>query len=127
MLFLGKVILYGILAERAGVKEVEVKTDGKAPIDVIREVAEKYNIREVLLKEGKVRPLFLVMIDGRDHLSLGLMGKPIDGEKEIRIIPIYHGGGRRGYHRGKRKIKPLILGVIVIALFILVIILQFIG
>ena len=127
MLFLGKVILYGILAERAGVKEVEVKTDGRTPIDVIREVAEKYNIKDVLLKEGKVRPLFLVMIDGRDHLSLGLMGKPIEGEKEIRIIPIYHGGRRRKYYKGKRRIKPLILGVIVIALFLLVIILQFAG
>ncbi len=127
MSFLGKVILYGILAERAGVKEIEVKTDGRTPIDIIREVAEKYNIKDVLLKEGKVRPLFLVMIDGRDHLSLGLMGKPIDGEKEIRIIPIYHGGRRKRHPRGKRKIKPLVLGAIVIALFLLVIILQFFG
>ncbi len=89
---MGKVILYGILAERAGVKEIEIKTNGRTPNDILKEISEKYNLSDLIFKEGKVRPIYLVMIDGQDHLSLGLMGKKIDGEKEVRIIPIYHGG-----------------------------------
>jgi len=89
---MGKVILYGILAERAGVKEIEIETNDRTPNDILKEISERYNLNELLFKEGKIRPIYLVMIDGQDHLSLGLMGKKISGEKEIRIIPIYHGG-----------------------------------
>jgi len=89
---MGKVILYGILAERAGTKEIEVDTDGRTPDEILREISERYNLNELLYKEGKIRPIYLVMIDGRDHLSLGLMNRKIEGEKEIRVIPIYHGG-----------------------------------
>lgn len=89
---MGKVILYGILAERAGIKEIEVKTSERTLEEVLKEVSDKYNLKELLFREGKIRPIYLIMVDGKDYLSLGLLKSKLEDEKEIRVIPIYHGG-----------------------------------
>ncbi|MGQ4891745.1 MAG: MoaD/ThiS family protein [Candidatus Njordarchaeia archaeon] len=115
---MGKIILYGILAERAGNKEIEINTDGRTPLEILEEVASRYNLKDLIFKDKKVRPIYLVMIDGRDYLSLGLLNKPMEGEKEIRLIPVYHGGG-------KKNPKTILIAVLVVLLFILSILLQF--
>ena len=116
---MGKVVLYGILHERAGVKEIEVKTSGRKVIDIIKDISNRYNLDEILFKEGKIRPVFLIMIDGQDYLSLGLIEKVLDGEKEIKIIPVYHGG--------YKNLKRIIIAVIIILIFFATIVLKFIS
>ncbi|MHA1615774.1 MAG: hypothetical protein ACTSX9_00445 [Candidatus Njordarchaeales archaeon] len=91
---MGKLILYGDLAQRVGKKEVEISTRGKKVIDILREFARKYNVQDLLFKNDKLRPLYLILIDGRDYYSLGLLNTILDDEKEIRIIPTFHGGTR---------------------------------
>ena len=118
---MGKVILYGILAERAGSKEIEISTNGKTPLSILEEVANRYNLKDLIFKDKKVRPIYLVMIDGKDYLSLGLLNKPIEGEKEIRLIPVYHGGA------GKKNVKTLVIAIVIVLLFILSIVLQFLS
>jgi len=116
---MGKIILYGILLERAGVKEIEIETKGKKLIDIIKKIADQYNLKELLFKQGKVRPIYLIMVDGQDYLSLGLLNKEFEEEKEIRIIPVYHGGKRR-------NIKAILFAIFILILFIAAIVLQFI-
>ena len=89
---MGRVILYGELARRAGVREVEIGTSNRTVLEIIKEIAEKYNIADLLFMDSKIRPFYLILIDGRDYLSLGLLNKKLEKEKEIRIIPTFHGG-----------------------------------
>lgn len=119
VIVLGKLILYGILSERAGKKEIEISTDGRTPREILLEAAEKYNLKDLIFKDKKIRPIYLIMIDGKDYLSLGMVDKPLDGEKEIRLIPVYHGGVKRS------NIKTVFFAGLIIALFILAIILRF--
>ena len=89
---MGKLILYGELARRIGRREIKISTRGKRVIDILKEFAEKYNVVDLLFKDNKIRPLYLILIDGRDYYSLGLLNTTLDEEKEIRIIPTFHGG-----------------------------------
>jgi len=89
---MGKVILYGELARKAGVREIIITTTGKTVLEIISEIAEKFDLRDMLFKNDKIRPLYLILIDGRDYLSLGLLNEKLDAEKEIRLVPTFHGG-----------------------------------
>ena len=89
---MGKIILYGELARRAGVKEIKVSTQGKKLIDILREIAEKYDLKDIMFKNERLRPLFLIMIEGADYFSLRRLNEQLNEEKEIKIIPIFHGG-----------------------------------
>ena len=85
--------LYGEIAYRLKVREVELKGAGKKVIDVLREFAERYGVKDLLFRDDKVRPEYLILIEGRDYRSLGLLGKVIECEDvEIKIVPTFHGG-----------------------------------
>ncbi|MHA1676329.1 MAG: MoaD/ThiS family protein [Candidatus Njordarchaeales archaeon] len=90
---MGKVILKGELAIRADAKEIEVETKGRRVVDILKDIADRYNLWDFIFKnKTKVRPYLLIMIDGRDYLSLGKLNEVLEDEKEIKIIPTFHGG-----------------------------------
>lgn len=89
---MGKVVLYGELARRAGTREINVDTTGRTVLEILFSIAEQYNIKDLLFEKGKVRPFYLILIDGKDFLTLGLLNKQIEEEKEIKVIPVFHGG-----------------------------------
>lgn len=89
---IGKIILYGELARRAGVKEVEVKTAGRTLLEILKVIARKYGLEELLFAKKKVRPIYLIIVDNKDYLSLGLINTRFENEKVIKIIPVVHGG-----------------------------------
>ncbi len=89
---MGKIILYGELARRAGVKEIDIETSGKTLLELLHEISRKYGLRDIIFRKNRVRPIFLIIIDNKDYLSLGLLNVKIEGDKVIKIIPTVHGG-----------------------------------
>ncbi len=90
---MGKIILYGELARRAGVKEIGVETSGKTLLELLRYISKKYGIENLIFSsKNKVRPIYLVIVDNKDYLTLGFLNKRLEGEKIIKIIPTVHGG-----------------------------------
>jgi len=89
---MGKIILYGELARRAGTREINIQTSGRTLLELLHEISKKYGLEDILFRKNKVRPIFLIVIDNKDYLSLGLLNTKIKGEKTIKIIPTVHGG-----------------------------------
>lgn len=89
---MGKIILYGELARRAGEKEINIQTSGRTLLELLREISKKYGLEDIIFRKNKVRPIFLIIVGNKDYLSLGLLNKKIEGEKTIKIIPTVHGG-----------------------------------
>jgi len=89
---LGKIIVYGEIAQRIGKREIEITTKGKTVIGILREFAEKYNVKDLIFRDNKVRPIYLILINGRDYFSLGLLNERLEDEVEIKLVPTFHGG-----------------------------------
>lgn len=87
---MSKVRLYGFLAQEFGKEEVNLKTKGKTPKKILRAIEKKIDTN--LFEKGGVIPTLLVLINGREYRSLGLLDTKLDGEEEVKLIPTFHGG-----------------------------------
>ncbi len=86
------VILYGDLKRRAGVEKFEIDGRGRTLMEILKEVSERFNIGNLIFREGKVRGELLILVNGADWNSLGLLGRPVKENATIKLIPVWHGG-----------------------------------
>lgn len=86
---MARVVLYGRLRVAAGVREVEVDVRGRRLIDVLRDVAKRLGIERELFEDGELKPYIIVIVDGREATSLGLLDEPLDDAREIRVVPLF--------------------------------------
>lgn len=84
--------VYGFLAEKIEGREVEIEIEGKKVKELLREIEGKIDVN--LFENGKVLPTLLVLINGREYKSLGLLDKELEGNEEIKLVPTFHGGKR---------------------------------
>lgn len=87
-----RVELIGHLRSVVDKDALEVRVEGRvALIEVLRMLPE--GLRDVLLKDGKLRPGFLLLLNGSDVRALGKgMETPVSDEDTLTVIPIIHGG-----------------------------------
>ena len=86
------VILYGDLKRRSGTDKLEIGIDEKPLIEILKQISERLGISNLIFREGKVRGELLILVDGADWNSLGLLDKPVKNDSTIKLIPIWHGG-----------------------------------
>lgn len=85
------VIFYGDIKQRAGMEKTEVR--GNRPlIEILMEISEKFNAKDLIFREGKVRGELLILVNGADWNSLKLLDKPVEDNATIKLVPIWHGG-----------------------------------
>ncbi|PUA31272.1 MAG: hypothetical protein B9J98_07055 [Candidatus Terraquivivens tikiterensis] len=87
-----RVELIGHLKSVVDKDALEVRVEGRvALIEVLRMLPE--GLRDVLLKDGKLRPGFLLLLNGSDVRALSKgMETPVSDEDTLTVIPIIHGG-----------------------------------
>ncbi|MEM1665823.1 MAG: MoaD/ThiS family protein [Nitrososphaerota archaeon] len=87
-----KVELIGHLKSVVGKDVLELKIEGNVPLLEVLKILPK-ELKDILLKDGKLRPGFLLLLNGSDIRSLNKDVKTIvlDGDV-LTIIPIIHGG-----------------------------------
>lgn len=75
-----------------GKNMLELKIDGHMTIIEVLKILPK-ELKDILLEDGKLRPGFLVLLNGSDvrSLSKGLETLVLDGDT-LTIIPVIHGG-----------------------------------
>lgn len=82
--------VYGFLAEKIEGREIEIETEGKKVEELLREIEGKIDVK--LFENGEVLPTLLVLINGREYKSLGLLDEELEGNEEIKLVPTFHGG-----------------------------------
>ncbi|MEM0205256.1 MAG: MoaD/ThiS family protein [Nitrososphaerota archaeon] len=87
-----KVELIGHLKSVVGKDVLELKIEGNVPLLEVLKILPK-ELKDILLEDGKLRPGFLLLLNGSDIRSLNKDVKTIvlDGDV-LTIIPIIHGG-----------------------------------
>ncbi|MCL7385068.1 MAG: MoaD/ThiS family protein [Thaumarchaeota archaeon] len=87
-----KVELVGHVKSVVGKNMLELKIDGHMTIIEVLKILPK-ELKDILLEDGKLRPGFLVLLNGSDvrSLSKGLETLVLDGDT-LTIIPVIHGG-----------------------------------
>ncbi|MCR8433657.1 MAG: MoaD/ThiS family protein [Crenarchaeota archaeon] len=85
------VIFYGDIKQRAGTEKVEIR--GNRPlIEILTEISERFNAKDLIFREGRVRGELLIIVNGSDWNSLGLLDKPVGDDATVKLVPIWHGG-----------------------------------
>lgn len=84
--------LYGFLAAEHGSRTMSVEIEGKTVRELLKEIEQKVDV--VLFENGKVIPTLLILVNGKEYRSLGLLEEELDGAEEVKIVPTFHGGGQ---------------------------------
>lgn len=88
-----RVELLGPLKRELGMGELEVRLGGRTTIlDALRKLPEEVRKR-VLEPGGRVAPGILVVVNGREAVSMGLDRVYVDDRDTVALIPVIHGGG----------------------------------
>ncbi|MEM2909530.1 MAG: MoaD/ThiS family protein [Halobacteria archaeon] len=87
-----KVELIGHLRSVVDGGVIEIKIEGQATVvEVLRMLPE--NLRDILLNDGKLKPGFLLLLNGSEVRSLKKgMETLVSDEDTLTAIPIIHGG-----------------------------------
>jgi molybdopterin converting factor small subunit len=76
-----------IVRQHAGTGEVEFSSQKDKLGDVVQEIAEKYNISDlVLTSDGKVRPWARILVNGRSQEFIGGLGAKLSDGDTIALI-----------------------------------------
>ena len=87
-----RILLYGDIKRRVGRRELELDVHGKSMREILAYLAEKYNIGDLIYRDGKVRGELLIIVDGADWNSLGYLDEEVRDGSTIKIVPVWHGG-----------------------------------
>ncbi len=82
--------LFGFLAAEYGSKTMSVEIEGKTVRELLEEIEQKANVD--LFENGKVIPTLLILVNGREYRSLGLLEEQLEGGEEVKVVPTFHGG-----------------------------------
>ncbi len=87
-----RIILYGDLKRRAGVRDIVVEYTGQKLCELIEDISDKYNLRDLIYRKNKVRGELLILVNGADWNSLGYLERKIEDNSTIKLVPVWHGG-----------------------------------
>lgn len=82
--------VYGFLAEKTEDNKIRMKISGKRVREILYEIEERLGVE--LFEKGEIIPTLLVLIDGREYKSLGLLDKRLEGNEKMKLVPTFHGG-----------------------------------
>ena len=75
-----------IVRLRAGTGEVEFSASSNHLGEVLKEVAEKYRIADLIFAEGKVRPWARILVNGRSQEFIGGLNARLSEGDRIALI-----------------------------------------
>jgi len=87
-----RVVFFGELRRRTGVREVELSLGGLSLSEILRELANRYGLSDLIYRDGEVRGELLILVNGADWNSLGYLDKTVKDGSTIKLVPVWHGG-----------------------------------
>lgn len=86
-----QILLYGDIKRRVGKQLIEINGD-KPLIEILKEIAKRYNIEDLLFRDGNIRGELLILVNGADWNSLGYLNRNVKDGSKIKLVPVWHGG-----------------------------------